>query len=111
MSKKEFDLYDKTIRVGIARTDIDALNLELHEKGIEGGFHRIQTDELSPSIIVESQSLMIRRLKTVYKQFGDRIAFSGPDCGFKNWPTQEAALLQLSRAVNAIKEFHNGLNH
>jgi 5-methyltetrahydropteroyltriglutamate--homocysteine methyltransferase len=110
VSKKEFDLYDKTLRVGVARTDIDALNLELHEKGIEGGFNRIQAGELSASVIVESQSLMVKRLKKAYNQFGDRISFSGPDCGFKNWPTQEAALLQLSRAVNAIKEFHNELN-
>jgi len=111
VSKKEFDLYDKALRVGIARTDIDALNLELHEKGIERGFKRIQTGDLSAYTIVEAQSIMVKRLKKAYERFGDRIAFSGPDCGFKNWPTQEAALIQLSRTVNAIKEFHNVHHH
>ncbi|MFQ5821669.1 MAG: hypothetical protein ACE5I5_16920 [Candidatus Heimdallarchaeota archaeon] len=102
MGKEDFEAYDKFLRVGITRTDIDALNLELHEKGIEDGFNRIKKGKFPASTIVEDQSVMITRLKTVYKRFGDRLFFAGPDCGFEKWPTQEAALMQLSRTVNAI---------
>ncbi len=105
VSKKEFEEYDKFLRIGIARTDIDAINLELHEKGIKDGFNRIKKGELPASTIVEDLSVIITRLKTVYKRFGDRIVFAGPDCGFGKWPTQEAALVQLSRTVAAITQF------
>ncbi|MFQ6124156.1 MAG: hypothetical protein ACE5R6_06045 [Candidatus Heimdallarchaeota archaeon] len=105
VGKEEFEKYDKFLRVGIARTDIDAINLELHEKGIKNGFNRIKKGELPASIIVEDPSIMIKRLKMVYKQFRDRLFFAGPDCGFGKWPTQEAALVQLSRTVSAISQF------
>lgn len=110
LSKGEFEAYDKFLRIGIARTDIDALNLELHEQGIKEGFNRIKQGQLPPSIIVEDPSIMVKRLKMAYAQFGDRLAFSGPDCGFENWPTQEAALLQLSHAVRAIKQFNASMH-
>lgn len=105
VNKEEFEEHDKFLRIGIARTDIDAINLELHEKGIKDGFNRIKKGDLPASTIVEDPSVMIKRLKTVYKQFGDRLFFAGPDCGFGKWPTQEAALVQLSRTVSAVKQF------
>ncbi|MFX0209390.1 MAG: hypothetical protein ACFFDT_25625 [Candidatus Hodarchaeota archaeon] len=105
IGKEEFEEHDKFLRIGIARTDIDAINLELHEKGIKDGYNRIKKGELPTFTIVEDPSVMVARLKTVYKRFGDRLFFAGPDCGFGKWPTQEAALEQLSRAVRAITQF------
>ena len=111
VEREEFEDYDKFLRVGIARTDIDAINLELHEKGIENGFNRIKQRELPASTIVEDQSIMIKRLKAVYERFGDQIVYSGPDCGFGYWPTQEAALKQIANSVKAIKEFQKLGHH
>ncbi len=105
VGKEEFEENDKFLRIGITRTDIDAINLELHEKGIKDGFNRIKKGELPASTIIEDPSVMITRLKTVYKRFGNKLFFAGPDCGFGKWPTQEAALVQLSRTASAITQF------
>jgi methionine synthase II (cobalamin-independent) len=49
---------------------------------------------------------MRKRYATAKKKYGDRMTFSGPDCGLGGWPTQEAAELLLKRTVNAVKS-HN----
>lgn len=105
VEKEEFEIYDKFLRIGIARTDIDSMNLELHEKGIVSACDRIKNGELPATTVVEDSSVISSRFKTVYERFGDRLLFVGPDCGLSQWPTQEAALLQLSRTARVFREF------
>ena len=93
----------------MATTDIDAINLELHQKGINDAFNRVKNGELPDSILAEDLDIIIHRLKTVYSQFTDRISYSGPDCGFENWPTQKAAFIQLKRSVAAIDQFNKSI--
>jgi 5-methyltetrahydropteroyltriglutamate--homocysteine methyltransferase len=85
---------DKQIRVGIARTDIDAIWAELYEKGIT---------QPSTEQLVESIEEMRRRYRFAKEKYGERMTFTGPDCGLGSWPTQEAAALVLKRAVEAVK--------
>jgi 5-methyltetrahydropteroyltriglutamate--homocysteine methyltransferase len=88
------DETDKMIRVGVSRTDIDALVAELNDKGIV---------KPANEQIVESEETIKKRFLAAKEKFGERLAFAGPDCGLGSWPSQEAASLLLKRTVNAIK--------
>jgi 5-methyltetrahydropteroyltriglutamate--homocysteine methyltransferase len=94
LSKKMLDKADKQIRVGIARTDFDSMMAELRDKGIT-----------QPDLeqLVESEEIIQKRFVVAKEKYGDRLTFTGPDCGLGGWPTPEAAQLLLKRTVNAVK--------
>jgi 5-methyltetrahydropteroyltriglutamate--homocysteine methyltransferase len=94
VSKKMLEEADKQIRVGISRTDIDSITAELYEKGVT---------KPNPEQLVESEETIKRRLLKAKEKYGERMIFTGPDCGLGGWPTQEAAQLLLKRTVNAVK--------
>ncbi|MDH7477914.1 MAG: hypothetical protein QHH17_05995 [Candidatus Bathyarchaeota archaeon] len=94
ISKKMLEGADKQIRVGISRTDIDSIMAELYEKGIT-----------KPNVeqLVESEETIKKRFLKAKEKYGERMTFTGPDCGLGGWPTLEAAQLLLKRTVNAVK--------
>jgi 5-methyltetrahydropteroyltriglutamate--homocysteine methyltransferase len=94
VSKSALEKADKYIRVGVSRTDIDCIIAELYEKGIT-----------NPKIeqLVEEEKTIRKRFENAKEKFGERITFTGPDCGLGGWPTQEAAELLLKRTVRAVK--------
>jgi len=94
LSRKMLESADKQIRIGISRTDIDSIVAELYEKGIT---------KPSAEQLVESEGVIRKRFVTVKEKYGDRMTFTGPDCGLGGWPTQEAAQLLLKRTVDAAK--------
>lgn len=94
VSKRMLETADKQIRVGVARTDIDSIMAELHDKGIT----KPKVEEL-----VESKEIIRKRFLIVKEKYGERMTFTGPDCGLGGWPTQEAAHLLLKRTVEAVK--------
>ena len=85
---------DKQIRVGISRTDIDSILAELYEK-----------DSTKPSAaqMVEPIETIRKRYRVAKEKYGDRMTFTGPDCGLGGWPSQDAATLLLKRTVEAVK--------
>jgi 5-methyltetrahydropteroyltriglutamate--homocysteine methyltransferase len=85
---------DKQIRVGISRTDIDSILAELNDKGV-----------VKPKMeqLVDDEALIKKRFLAAKEKYGDRLAFTGPDCGLKGWPSQEVAQLLLQRTVKAVK--------
>jgi 5-methyltetrahydropteroyltriglutamate--homocysteine methyltransferase len=85
---------DKQIRVGIARTDIDSIWAELYEKGIT---------KPSAEQLVESEETIRKRYLFAKEKYGERMTFTGPDCGLGGWPNQESAALLLERTVKAVK--------
>ncbi|MEM2933866.1 MAG: hypothetical protein QXQ02_07850 [Halobacteria archaeon] len=93
ISKAELEANDKFIRVGVTRTNIDAIYAEYLEGGIEP----------SDIELVDSEDLIRKRFENAKKLFGDRLSFTGPDCGLGSWPSQEAAFELLKRTVRAIK--------
>ncbi|MEM3642008.1 MAG: hypothetical protein QXH37_08825 [Candidatus Bathyarchaeia archaeon] len=95
VSKKTLENADKHIRVGISRTDIDNIIAELYEKGLT----KPRVEQL-----VEDEETIIKRFKKAKEKFGERMAFTGPDCGLGGWPSQEAAQLLLKRTVDAVKK-------
>jgi 5-methyltetrahydropteroyltriglutamate--homocysteine methyltransferase len=94
LSRNMLEKADKQIRVGISRTDINSITSELYDKGIT---------KPSAEQIVESEETICKRFVTVKEKYGDRMAFTGPDCGLGGWPTQDTAQLLLKRTVNAVK--------
>ncbi len=92
--KSVLALADKQIRVGVARTDIDATWAELYEKGIT---------QPTTEQIVESVETIRKRFRFAKEKYGERMTFTGPDCGLGSWPSQEAAALVLKRTVEAAK--------
>ena len=94
ISKKMLDSADKQVRVGVSRTDIDAITAELNDKGIA---------KPTAAQLVETEEAIKRRYAIAKEKFGERMTFTGPDCGLGGWPSQEAAQLLLERTVRAIK--------
>jgi 5-methyltetrahydropteroyltriglutamate--homocysteine methyltransferase len=94
VSRKLLEGADKQIRVGISRTDIDSITAELYERGITNP---------NPEQLVESEETIKKRFIAAKEKYGDRMAFTGPDCGLGGWPTQEAAQLLLEKTVNIVK--------
>jgi 5-methyltetrahydropteroyltriglutamate--homocysteine methyltransferase len=94
VSKSMLEGADKQIRVGIARTDIDSILAELYEKGVG-----------KPSVdqLVEPKEMIEKRYRVAKQKYGDRMTFTGPDCGLGGWPSQESAQLLLERTVKAVK--------
>ena len=85
---------DKQIRVGITRTDIDSIWAELYERGIT---------KPSDDQIVDSLDIIRKRYLFAKEKYGERMTFTGPDCGLGSWPSQKAATLLLKRTVEAVK--------
>jgi 5-methyltetrahydropteroyltriglutamate--homocysteine methyltransferase len=94
LSKKMLEKADKQIRVGVSRTDIDSITAELYDKGVATP---------AATQMVESEDTIRKRFMTAKEKYGDRMTFTGPDCGLGGWPTQEAAQLLLKRTVDAVK--------
>ncbi len=80
---------DKQIRVGIARTDVD--NLTSGKK------------QASPLEVIESVDTIKKRYRFAKEKYGERMTFTGPDCGLAGFPNQDAAALLLKRTVEAVK--------
>jgi 5-methyltetrahydropteroyltriglutamate--homocysteine methyltransferase len=98
--KSMLEKADKQIRVGVSRTDIDSILAELYEKGIA---------KPSAEQIVEPQETITKRYRAAKEKYGDRMTFTGPDCGLGGWPNQESAVLLLERTVKAAKAASTGL--
>jgi 5-methyltetrahydropteroyltriglutamate--homocysteine methyltransferase len=99
VSKRMLDETDKQIRVGVSRTDIDALLADLNDRGVS---------KPTAEQLVESEETIKKRFVAAKEKFGDRLAFVGPDCGLGSWPSQETALLLLKRTTSAVKTLNAG---
>jgi 5-methyltetrahydropteroyltriglutamate--homocysteine methyltransferase len=85
--------------VGVSRTDIDSILAELYEKGVA---------KPSAEQLIEPEETIMKRYKVAKEKYGDRMTFTGPDCGLGGWPSQEAAQLLLEHTVKAVKAAPTG---
>jgi 5-methyltetrahydropteroyltriglutamate--homocysteine methyltransferase len=95
VSRKMLEDADKQIRVGVSRTDIDSIMAELHDEGVT---------KPTAEQLVEGEEVIKKRYVSAKEKFGERMTFTGPDCGLGGWPSQEAAQLLLKRTVDAVKK-------
>jgi 5-methyltetrahydropteroyltriglutamate--homocysteine methyltransferase len=94
VSRKMLEDAGKQIRVGVSRTDIDSITAELHDKG----FIKPTAEQM-----VDDEEAIRKRYLATKEKYGERMTFTGPDCGLGSWPSQEAAQLLLKRTVDAVK--------
>jgi 5-methyltetrahydropteroyltriglutamate--homocysteine methyltransferase len=94
ISRRMLEDADKRVRVGVSRTDIDSILAELNDKGVT---------KPTAEQLVEDEAVIKKRYVAAREKFGDRMTFTGPDCGVGSWPSQEAACLLLEKTVKAIK--------
>ncbi len=95
VTKQALDRADKGLRVGIARTDWDAIAAERRDSG---GPKRFEMESM-----VESRAAIRKRYEIAKLKYGERLVYAGPDCGLGGWPTQQTACLLLRRTVEAVK--------
>ena len=103
--KDELESYDRSIRVGIARTNINGIASDYKTNtGIDVFQNKDKMSEMIDS--TESVRIVKKRLENAYKMFRDCISYAGPDCGLGSWPSQEIAKKLLNNVSGAVNEFN-----
>ncbi|MHA1727153.1 MAG: hypothetical protein ACTSWY_00290 [Promethearchaeota archaeon] len=102
--KKDLEQYDKYIRVGVTRTNLDSIIAEEIDKGRDPRDFEINESLLS---IIDGNERIKKRYKEAIKRYGDRLKYVGPDCGLKSWGNQIVAKSLLIRTVNTIKKLRD----
>lgn len=106
VDRKVLEDNDAYIRVGIARTDINALVARLNDR-LETNLW-LDADRLEREVFAaESAELMENRLVEAVRLFGDRVRYAGPDCGLGSWPSQKMAARCLASCAKAISSFRS----
>lgn len=104
--KKDLEEYDKFIRVGITRTNINSIMAEKLDAG--SLYDDLKTYEGTLSLI-DSKEFIKKNLLFALDHYGDRLKFIGPDCGLKGWNPPQVAYELLRRTYQVIKEVKNTL--
>lgn len=107
ISKKILDRYDKFIRVGISRTNIDNIIAETIDSGKTWEY--LKTDKGMMSLI-DSKERIKKNLLDALELYEGRLSFVGPDCGLGGWPSQQIASELLHRTGEVIKEVKLNFN-
>jgi len=102
--KKDLEQYDKFIRVGITRTNINSIMAEKLDAGTP--YDELKTYEGIMSLI-DSKEFIKKNLLFALKHYEDRVKFIGPDCGLKGWNPPQVAYELLRRTYKVIKEVND----
>jgi len=104
----DLEIHGKKLRIGITRSDIDSIIAEFNQIH---GVNAWQDTGLIDQAINELESVdtVLSRVKKAYDNFGDRIAYFGPDCGLFSFPSQELACTLLRNMSEAVKKFRDEL--
>lgn len=93
--------YDKFIRVGICRTNLDYLIA----KRIEDGVNPRQFDSIvGIRSMIDAKKRIKKRFRESMKHYEDRLKYVGPDCGLISWQYQDVAFDLLKRVVDCVAE-------
>jgi len=96
--------YEKKLRIGVARSDIDGIIAEFNAKHNlnSWGNHELMMRAIDE---IESSDKIFERLKLAYDRFNDLLAYIGPDCGLFSFPSQEHAVKLLENVKVAFERF------
>lgn len=92
--------YEKGLRIGVARTDIDCM---ISEFNAMYNVNAWKSEELSMLAIEEFESAerILERIRIAKEKFGDLVRYIGPDCGLFAFPSQNTALKLLENVRKA----------
>ncbi len=99
--KNDLEKFDKFIRVGITRTNINSIMAEKLDTGTP--LDELNTFEGTMNLI-DSKEFIKKNLLFALEHYDDRLKFVGPDCGLKGWNPPQIAYELLRRTYNVIKE-------
>jgi len=99
--KKELDHYDKFIRVGITRTNIDNIIAEKLDLGMSMDDLETLSGKLT---LIDSEDRIRKNLLKAIEMYGDRLKYVGPDCGLGGWPLPQIAFELLNRTHKVIEQ-------
>ena len=99
--KKELDQYDKFIRVGITRTNVDNIIAEKLDNGSTLDEMTSLNGRLS---LIDSKEKIRKNLMDAIKMYDNRLKFVGPDCGLSGWEIPQIAFELLNRTSEVIKQ-------
>ena len=104
LDKEDLESYDKYVRIGVVRSDIDGILAEYYEKFKVNAWE--DSEEILKAIdIIESPSAIEKRISKALKLFGDRLRYIGPDCGLFSFPSQEHAVKLLENIKKAKSKY------
>jgi 5-methyltetrahydropteroyltriglutamate--homocysteine methyltransferase len=106
IDRKDLEQNDKTLRVGVARTDISRMASEYNDK-YDSDVWRNQDEMMTMINALETPENIAARLKKAYAVFGDLVTYTGPDCGMGSWPSQKAAFALLRNTSKGIDKFRS----
>ena len=101
LPKKELDQFDKFIRVGITRTNINSIIAEALDSGTP--YDDIKTFEGNMNLI-DSKERIKKNLLDALKKYGTRLKYVGPDCGLSGWHPPQVAYELLHRTYEVIED-------
>lgn len=108
IDERELESYDKFLRVGISRTNINSLAADYKEKtGVDVWQDKSGLMDMVREM--ENTRNIGKRLQKAWKLYGENILYAGPDCGLGSWPSQETAAKLLENTSNAVEEFNKTL--
>lgn len=99
--KKDLEQYDKFIRVGITRTNIDNIIAEKLDSGISMDEINTLSGKLN---LIDSKEKIRKNLLTAMEIYDDRLKYIGPDCGLGGWQLPQIAYELLNRTHEVIEE-------
>ncbi|MFX0098015.1 MAG: hypothetical protein ACFFCS_00425 [Candidatus Hodarchaeota archaeon] len=94
--------WSKKMRVGVSRTNYNAIIGELYEKGIKIDVNAKLEEQVKLIDPVEKIKENYQRAISHYGK--ENVQFVGPDCGLKSWAPQSLAQHLLKRVVDSLRD-------
>ncbi|HMF33456.1 MAG TPA: hypothetical protein VKK79_18670 [Candidatus Lokiarchaeia archaeon] len=91
--------HGKFIRVGICRTNLNAIIAEHIDAG-----ESYEDIIAQPESLIDSEESIRRNFQKAQAHYGDRLTYVGPDCGLSSWAPVDLASTLLKRVVKVVKE-------
>lgn len=104
ISKNRLDSYDKFIRVGITRTNIDNICAEALDRGVSQDELKTLDGRMQ---LIDSEQVIEHNLTVSLDHYKERLMFVGPDCGLASWTPPELAYSLLKRTSKVISRVKN----
>ncbi len=108
-TKQRLEREDKLLNASIAISDFDLLIKEklgstASNDDIADAWKKISRGTMKPEKMLESVDVMKNRLMKIIERFGvERVAFAGPECGLRGFPTYASAIECLKRVSKAVE--------
>lgn len=118
-TRRRLEETDKRLKASITVTIFDRLIAEKLRREDSGGdlqqrvgemWSEIRRGRVDPYAFLEDLDLLRRRLRRVVDRFGpERVAYVGPECGLRSFPTYDCALECLRRVSDAADMYDAGV--